>query len=74
MAIEFEELPGWHFDADEISMGIYKATGRDQQGRNVEATGTDPEELIKKCRQSAAQIMAAERAAKIYPSSGHRSL
>ncbi len=71
MTIKFEELPGWRFDADEISMGIYKATGVDQQGRNVEATGTDPDELIKKCKQSATQIMAAERATKIYPSSGH---
>lgn len=57
MAIEFEELPGWCFDADEISSGVYKATGVDRQGRNVEATGTDPDELIEKCRRSAVQMM-----------------
>jgi hypothetical protein len=61
MAVEFEELPGWRFDADEVSAGVYKANGVDRQGRNVEAMGTDPDALIEKCRQSALQIMEAER-------------
>jgi hypothetical protein len=61
MPIEFEELPGWKFDADEVSAGVYKATGKDRQGRNVEATGTDPDEMIEKCRKYAIEIMKAER-------------
>jgi len=54
----FPELPNWSFDADEVSAGVYRAFGRDRAGRNVEATGLDPDALIEKCRQAALQIMA----------------
>ena len=54
----FAELPDWSFDADEVSAGVYRAFGRDRAGRNVEATGTDPETLIEKCRRAALQMMA----------------
>ena len=45
MAHEFPDLPGWSFDADEISLGVYRAFGRDRAGRNIEATGLDPDVL-----------------------------
>jgi hypothetical protein len=57
MAIEFKELPGWRFDADETSAGVYKAAGVDRQGRNVEAIGTDPDALNKQCKQSAIEMV-----------------
>jgi len=44
----FPELPDWSFDADEASVGVYRAFGRDRAGRNVEASGFDPEALIEK--------------------------
>jgi hypothetical protein len=58
MARSFPELPDWLFDADEVSVGVYRAFGRDRDGRNVEASGLDPEVLIEKCRQAALEIMA----------------
>jgi hypothetical protein len=58
MPREFPELPGWSFDAEEVSAGVYRAFGRDRAGRNVEATGLDPDGLLEKCRQAAVQIMA----------------
>jgi hypothetical protein len=61
MARSFPELPGWLFDADEVSAGVYRAFGRDRAGRNVEASGVDPEALIEKCRQAALDIMAESR-------------
>jgi len=54
----FPELPGWSFDADEVSAGVYRAFGRDRLGRNVEATGIDPDALIEKCRRAALEMMA----------------
>jgi hypothetical protein len=54
----FPELPDWFFEADEVSPGVYRAFGRDRAGRNVEASGLDPEALIQKCRQAAFEIMA----------------
>jgi len=58
MTRTFPELPGWSFDADEVSAGVFRAFGHDRAGRNVEATGLDPEALIDKCRQAALQVMA----------------
>ena len=58
MPVEFKELPGWSFDADEVSAGVYRAFGCDSTGRNVEATGLDPDALIVKCKQAAVQMMA----------------
>lgn len=58
MPREFSELPGWLFDADEVSAGVYRAFGRDHAGRNVEATGLDPDALIEKCKQAALKMMA----------------
>jgi hypothetical protein len=68
MAQQFSELPGWTFDADEVSAGVYQAFGRDRNGRSVEATGLDPEALIEKCRQAALQMMADAKKSNPTPS------
>jgi hypothetical protein len=61
MARTFPELPDWWFDADEVSVGVYRAFGRDRSGREVDASGLDPETLIEKCRQAALEIMTESR-------------
>ena len=53
MVRSFQELPDWSFDADEVSAGVYRAFGRDRAGRNVEASGLDPEALIEKSTRRA---------------------
>jgi hypothetical protein len=57
MAQQFPELKGWTFDAEEVSANVYRAFGRDVQGRSVEATGLDPNALLEKCRQAAIKMM-----------------
>ena len=57
MAIKFTELPGWSFDADELSAGVFMAFGSDRFGRKIEKTGTDPDPLIEACRQDALRMM-----------------
>jgi len=57
MAQEFPELKNWTFDAEEVSANVYRAFGRDLQGRSVEATGLDPDALIEKCREAAIKMM-----------------
>jgi hypothetical protein len=57
MPIEFNELPGWHFVVDEVSAGVYKVHGEDQQGRSVETTGIEPDALLEECKKYAALII-----------------
>jgi len=56
MPKDFKELPGWSFDTKEVSAGVYKVSGNDRAGRNVEATGIDPEALLENCKQAAIQV------------------
>jgi hypothetical protein len=57
----FLELPDWSFNADEVSTGVYRASGCDRLGRNVEAMGVDPNALIEKCRLAALEMLAGTR-------------
>ena len=56
----FVELPGWTFEIDEVSAGVYSVRGVDEVGRSVASTGTDPDTVLSECRQSAAKIQATE--------------
>lgn len=52
----FVELPGWTFEIDEISAGIYSVKGVDEVGRSVASSGTDPDAVLNECKKSAAEI------------------
>ena len=58
MPREFEELPGWSFAIEKVSVGVYRVVGRDLTGRTVEATGPRLKVQMKKCMEAARQIMA----------------
>ena len=53
MRREFPELPGWVFEIDEVSAGIYEVIGRDQSGRSVSAKGIDLDIVLEEGRQKA---------------------
>lgn len=57
----FEDLPGWTFEIDEISAGVFRVRGVDEAGRSVEATGTDPDALLRDCQRSAAELQRRTR-------------
>ena len=57
MAKKFPELPGWSFDADEVSAGVFMTVGSDRFGRKIQKTGTDPDSLIEACRQDVIRMM-----------------
>ncbi|HEV3189822.1 MAG TPA: hypothetical protein VGY54_04955 [Polyangiaceae bacterium] len=52
----FDQLPGWSFEIDEVSAGVYEVTATDAQGHRVQAKGTDYDALLNECRVSAARI------------------
>lgn len=56
IARTFEELPGWTFEVDEISAGVFRAKAVDKFGRSVETVGTDPDGILFDCQQSARKI------------------
>jgi hypothetical protein len=53
MRIKFSEIPGWTFEIDEISAGVYKVTGKDDCQRSIERTGTHPDAVLDECKQYA---------------------
>jgi hypothetical protein len=59
---EFKELPSWSFTIDEVSAGVYRASGRDRAGRSVEANGHDPSALIEECKRTVLEMIAEQRA------------
>jgi hypothetical protein len=54
-----QDVPGWTFEVDEISAGAYRVRGTDELGRSVEATGVDPEALLRACAEAAGAIAAS---------------
>ena len=61
MISRFPELPGWEFQMEEVSAGVYEVKGSDAQGRRVSAIGTDIDELIARCRSEAVNQSAESR-------------
>ena len=57
MPERFKELPGWLFEVDEVSAGVYKVYGKDISGRSGEATGTEPEALLDECKRFAKRMI-----------------
>jgi hypothetical protein len=47
------ELAGWKFSADEISAGVYRATGVGPGGMRVEASDTESSLALAVCREFA---------------------
>jgi hypothetical protein len=50
------KTPGWFFRCREQSNGVYLAEGIDVYGRQVSHTGTDPEQLLSQCDDSALMV------------------
>lgn len=51
-----DQLRDWEFKVDEISANVYRVTGVDRKGRNVERTGIDPEMLLSECKADAMKL------------------
>ena len=57
---ELASLPdGWRFATDEVSAGVYRATGVGPGGLNVEATDTDSSLALAVCREFALRHVGA---------------
>jgi hypothetical protein len=51
------KLKDWEFKIDEISSNVYKVRGVDKAGRSVERVGTDPEIILKECKDDALKLI-----------------
>lgn len=58
----FSDLPGWSFEIEEVSNGVYEVIGSDQEGHRVQAKGTDVDTLLQECYASAQRIYPPSRA------------
>jgi len=57
MKLKFDDLAGWEFDVEEVSAGVYRATGGDQLGHRTARTGVDPDVLLEECKAYAAEMI-----------------
>ena len=58
------DLPGWTFEIEEVSAGVYKVVARDKHGQMLSNKGTDPDGLLKSCGEEARRLMDAAQDAK----------
>jgi hypothetical protein len=56
MKKEFPELPGWSFEIEAPSSGVYHITATEKGGRTFDMKGTDPDVLLSECREEAAAL------------------
>jgi hypothetical protein len=47
----FEDTPGWKYFVEEVSLSTYRVTAIDEQGRKVEFTGHNEEQLVSQVHQ-----------------------
>jgi hypothetical protein len=57
----FPEPPECTFDIDEVSAGVYRVIGTHLNGYIVHVEGTDPEELLEECRNSARNLLSNQQ-------------
>jgi hypothetical protein len=53
MKYSFPEHPGWVFEVDELSIGVYVVRGVGELGQSVELKGFDEDKLLEECRRTA---------------------
>lgn len=46
----FDECPGWRFEVEELSAGVYVVRAFDGDALRIERQGHDPEALVSRCR------------------------
>ncbi len=61
MKTEFPDLPGWTFEIDEVSFGMYEVYGRYDSAGVIRKTGTDPDALLAECRREAQDALTRAR-------------
>lgn len=61
MSLTFKELPGWSFEIEEVSAGVYEIVGSDGYGHRVQSKGTDPDALLHQAREDAIRLMGKKQ-------------
>ncbi len=60
MSCVFPDLPGWIFEIDEVSAGVYKVVAKDQTGSRFSRTGTNVDMLVSECRNDVANLIGKD--------------
>jgi hypothetical protein len=56
MKIRDDSPPDWVFTVDELSAGVFEVVGRGPGDQSISRKGTDPEDLIARCKEDARAI------------------
>ncbi len=49
-------LADWTFRVTEVSVGVYRASGRNRKENSVERDGLDPDQLLEACKLDAKKM------------------
>ncbi len=56
MTVTLDDLPDWTFEADEVSMGVYRIRGRHRLGWTIQLTAESEGTLISNARKAAQEM------------------
>lgn len=56
MRKQFDGLPEWEFEIDEVSAGVYRVVAHDRLGHRIRFDGVDPDALVGQCRSAIATL------------------
>jgi len=56
MKKSFPDLPGWTFEMDEVSAGVYEVVGHDVSGNKVSSKGIELDKIVADCKAKARQL------------------
>ena len=62
---ENSDIPGWTFEVEEVSFGVYRVTGHDSRGRRVVRVGVDPDDILAACRTNIREMLSPHTPASI---------
>jgi hypothetical protein len=58
--ITFQDAPGWVFEIEEISAGVYRMRAHDEYGRSISMDGTDSDALLERSHHDATEMIRSD--------------
>ena len=58
----YPDLPGWTFDMEEVSAGVYEVIAQNSSGQYTSAKGIELDQLVEQCKNEARRLSEKTKA------------